>query len=204
MANVIGGIMCHRALARGACVVALALASSVPSSARAAAARPQHDLYEWHPQGEDQGPELMLEDKLDLTGKFAVQCQKTWVFVEFGGGFQLDTTSGALSGSVEFPKGSVGIGSSFRGSEVNWYDFKSGGPLQATLAGQATAAAAIGTLSLKLYTTSKPRGHTRGKSKAKPKKKLSASCEISFDAPNLYAPQAPGAPEAEPQAEASE
>jgi hypothetical protein len=113
-----------------------------------------------------------------------------------GGGFSLDTATGALSGAVEFPQGSVGIGSSFRSAEINWYDFKSGGPLQASLSGTATASAAVGTLALKLYKLSKPAKHGKRAKKhaAARKRTLAASCQISFDAPNLYAP-ASGAPE---------
>jgi hypothetical protein len=184
----------------------LALASGVAaidgSAARGAAGRPQHDLYEWHPNGEGNGPMLMLEDKLDLTGRFDVQCQKTWIYVGFGSVFALNTTTGELSGSVEFPQASIGVGSSYRGAEVNWYDFKSGGPLHATLAGTATPAAATGTLTLKLYSVARARRHR--KRRAKPRRTLSASCAISFDAPNVYAPEGEAPPSEAPPAATGE
>ncbi len=63
-----------------------------------------------------------------------------------------------------------------------------------TLSGQATQAAAVGTLSLKLYKDVKVR--QPGTRRTKLKKVLSTSCQISFDAPNHYAelPAAPSSP----------
>ena len=88
----------------------------------------------------------------------------------------------------EFPTGTVGIGSTYRNAEVNYFDFKSAGPLVMTLSGQATAAAAVGTLSLRLYSYTK--AHKHDGHKVRRKKILSASCAIQFDAPNHYAPSA--------------
>ena len=53
-----------------------------------------------------------------------------------------------------------------------------------TLSGTATNAAAIGTLAVKVYTMTKAR--KRHRHKIKPKKVLSASCSIPFNAPNFY------------------
>jgi hypothetical protein len=200
MARMLRGVLCRAILAGAVCALA------APVGAQAAGSRILHALYEWHPNGATAGPQLVLENKLDLTGKFGVQCGKTWIFAYFGGGgehdpFSLDATTGALSGSGDFPTGTVGMGSTYRSSEINYYDFKSAGPLAMTLSGQATQAAAVGTLSLKLYAVTKPRGH--GAHKAKPKKVLSASCAIPFDAPNFYA-EAPAAPEPPPPAESGE
>ena len=146
-------------------------------------------LYEWLPNGPEAGPQLILEEKLDLTGKFGVQCGKGWIFSYFGGGehppITLDTATGTISGTDSFPGGAVGIGSSYRAAEVNYYDFKSAGPLVMTLNAQASTAAAVGTLGLKLYSYTKARRH--GSHKIKSKKILSASCSIPFDAPNHYA-----------------
>jgi len=167
-----------------ACLGALLAA---PADAPAGAIRAL--LYEWQPNGPEAGPQLILEEKLDLTGKFGVQCGKGWIFSYFGGGehppITFDAATGTISGTDSFPTGTAGIGSSYRAAEVNDYDFKSAGPLVMTLNAHATSAAAVGTLSLQLYAYTKARKH--GSHKVKSKKILSASCSIPFDAPNHYA-----------------
>jgi hypothetical protein len=184
---------------RGACVMLRGLLAAVawallavPASAQAASV-PDHLLYEWQPNGSESGPQLVLEEKDDLTGRFGVQCGKSWIFSQYGGGgddpWSLSITTGVIAGTGEFPGGSTGIGSTYRNAEINYFDFKSAGPVAMTLSGTATDAAAVGTLGLKVYTMTKARkrhGHT-----IKPKKVLSASCQIQFDAPNFYAPSAP-------------
>lgn len=157
-----------------------------------------HDLYEWHPNGERNGPQLILEDKVDVSGKFGVQCGKEWIYTYYGGGgsndpFTLNASTGAIAGSALFPAGTVGLGSDYRNAEINFYDFKSAGPTQVTLSGQATPAAATGVLGLRLYRLVKPRH--RG---AKAKRELSASCQVHFEAPNFYY-EPPAPPEAPPQ-----
>ncbi|MGD0454623.1 MAG: hypothetical protein ABSB69_13585 [Solirubrobacteraceae bacterium] len=146
-------------------------------------------LYEWQPNGPQTGPLLVLQEKLDLTGKFGVQCGKGWIFSYFGGGehppITFDTATGTISGTESFPTNTVGIGSSFRAAEVDYYDIKSAGPVVMTLNAQASAAAAVGTLGLKLYGYTKAHGH--GAHRVKAKKVLKASCEVPFDAPNYYA-----------------
>jgi len=176
--------MFRRGALRGAIVVAACALLSLPAST-AAAGGPEHLLYEWTPNGRENGPQLVLEDKNYLTGKFGVQCGSSWYYAIFGAGpWTLSTTTSTLSGTGEFPGGSVGKGSSYRNSEVDFFDFKSAGPVVMTLSGSATFAAATGTLGLKVYTMTKAR--KRHGRKIKPKKVLSASCEIPFDAPNFY------------------
>ncbi len=171
-------------LAAGACALL-----GAPASAQAGATRAL--LYEWQPNGPEAGPQLILQEKLDLTGKFGVQCGKTWIFSYYGGGEHdpWSISGGQISGTGEFPTGTAGIGSTYRNAEINDYDFKSAGPLVMTLSGQANAAAAVGTLSLRLYAYTK--AHKHNGHKVKRKKVLSASCVIQFDAPNYYAPSAP-------------
>lgn len=160
---------------------------------------PEHLLYEWMPNGQESGPQLVLEEKADLTGKFGVQCGKYWYYAIFGGGEHdpWSLSGGALSGTGEFPTNSIGRGSSYRNAEIDYFDIKSAGPTTMTLSGSANDAAAVGTLSLKVYSYTKARkvhGH-----KVKRKKVLSASCAIAFNAPNHYAPGAEA-----PSAEGSE
>jgi hypothetical protein len=184
---------------RGALALVACALLGVPASAQAGAG-PAHLLYEWMPNGEESGPQLVLEEKTDLSGKFAVQCGKDWYFAIFGGGGERDpwtiSPSDMLSGTGEFPAHTVGKGSSYRNAEVDFFDFKSAGPVSMTLSGSANDAAATGTLSLRVYSyakASKRHGH-----KVKGKKVLSASCAIAFDAPNHYAPSAPVAEEPAP------
>jgi hypothetical protein len=181
-----------RTIRRGALALAVCALLAVPASVQAGGGGPVHLLYEWMPNGEESGPQLVLEEKEDLSGKFGVQCGKDWYFSIFGGGGERDpwsiSSSGELSGTGEFPGNSVGKGSSYRNAEIDFFDFKSAGPTSLTLSGTANDAAAVGTLSLKVYSYTKARkvhGH-----KVKRKKVLSASCAIPFDAPNHYAPSA--------------
>jgi hypothetical protein len=173
-----------RAIRQGGPAAIACVLLAISASARAAG-RPEHLLYEWTPNGREDGPQLVLEYKNYLTGKFAVQCGSSWYFAIFGAGsWGLNTTTGELSGTGEFPAGSIGKGSTYRNSEVDYFDFKSAGPVMMTLSGTATDAAAVGTLAMKVYTLTKARkrhGH-----KLKPKKVLSASCSIPFNAPNFY------------------
>jgi hypothetical protein len=177
---------------RGALAAAICALVGAPAGAQAGGA-PVHLLYEWMPGGVESGPQLVLEEKQDLSGKFGVQCGKDWYFAIFGGGGEHDPwtigSSGALSGTGEFPGGSVGKGSTYTSSEIDFFDFKSAGPVVLTLSGSATDAAAVGTLALKVYSYTKAR--KRHGRKIKRKKVLSASCAIQFDAPNHYAPEAP-------------
>jgi hypothetical protein len=181
---------------RGALAAIVCALLGAPACAQAGGG-PEHLLYEWMPGGEGDGPQLVLEEKEDLSGKFGVQCGKDWYYAIFGGGGERDpwtiSSSGALSGTGEFPGGSVGKGSSYRNSEIDFFDFKSAGPVSLTLSGTANDEAAVGTLSLKVYSYTKARkvhGH-----KVKRKKVLSASCAIPFNAPNHYAPEAPSGSE---------
>jgi hypothetical protein len=186
------------AVGRVVLALAVGVVVAMPASAQAIG-RPEHLLYEWHPAGSRSGPQLVLEDKVYLTGKFGVQCGKSWYFAIFGAGpWTLDTTADTLSGTGQFPSGSVGMGSTYRNSEINYFDFKSAGPVTMTLSGTATYEAAVGTLALKVYRMTKARelhGH-----RIKAKKVLSASCAIPFDAPNFYyePPVAEPSPEAIP------
>lgn len=169
-------------LAFGVCVLTVPLAA-----ARATGVRDY--LYEWEPNGQEAGPQLILQEKLDLTGKFGVQCGKVWLFTYFGGGehppFTLDRSTGAISGTYSFPTNTVGAGSSYRASEGDYYAVKSAGPMVMTLNAQATTAVAIGTLELKLYGYTKAHGH--GAHRVKRRRFLRASCSIAFNAPNRYA-----------------
>jgi hypothetical protein len=177
---------------RGAIAAAICALMGAPVCAQAGGA-PVHLLYEWMPGGVENGPQLVLEEKQYLSGKFGVQCGKDWYFAIFGGGGERDPwtigSSGALSGTGEFPGGSVGKGSTYTSSEIDFFDFKSAGPVVLTLSGAANDAAAVGTLALKVYSYTKAR--KRHGRKIKRKKVLSASCAIRFDAPNHYAPGAP-------------
>ncbi len=177
---------------RGA-LAALACALLGGPACAQAGGGPVHLLYEWMPNGQESGPQLILQEKTDLTGKFGVQCGKTWVFSYYGGGEHDPWTlsGGEISGTGEFPTGSVGIGSSYRDAEVNYFDFKSAGPTTMTLSGTANEAAATGTLSLKVYRYTK--AHKVHGHRVKGKKVLSESCAIQFNAPNHYAPEAPSA-----------
>jgi hypothetical protein len=161
-----------------------------------AAALSRSLLYEWEPNGETSGPQLVLEEKSDLTGKFGVQCGSIWVFSYFGGGpnppLSLSRETGVIAGTESYPTNTVGIGSSYRAAEVDYYQIKSAGPVVLTLSGQATQAVATGTLALKVYRYTKAhRVHGR---KVKAKKVLRASCSVAFDAPNHYY-EPPAAPE---------
>jgi hypothetical protein len=183
---------------RGALALLACALLGVTASAQAGGG-PEHLLYEWMPGGEGNGPQLILQEKADLTGKFGVQCGKDWYYSIFGGGEHDPWTissGGALAGTGEFPTNTVGKGSTYRNSEVDFFDFKSAGPVSMTLSGTANDAAASGTLSLKVYSYTKAhRVHGR---KVKRKKILSASCSIPFDAPNHYAPGAAVAEEPAP------
>jgi hypothetical protein len=191
-----------RTIRRGACALLACALLGAPACAQAGGG-PLHLLYEWMPNGEEDGP-LVLQEKTDLTGKFGVQCGKSWIFTYYGGGEHDPWTlsGGEIAGTAEFPTGSVGIGSTYRSSEVNYYDFKSAGPVLMTLSGTANDAAAVGTLSLKLYAYTK--AHKVHGHKVKRKKVLSASCAIQFDAPNHYAPEAPSAETPSAEAPSSE
>jgi hypothetical protein len=183
-----------RSLSLAALIVALTL---VPAAA-AAGGPPVHELYEWHPNGERNGPELELIYKNgELNGKFGAECGKTWIFASLG--VLLNQSTEQMSGTYTDPVQSVGIGSSYRNSEINWYDFKSGGPLRVSISGTATFEKAVGTLSLSLYHMVKPK-HKAGRPKPKAKRELTSSCDIHFEAPNFYfqPPAAPEAPPAEP------
>ncbi len=183
---------------RGALALIGCALLGVPACAQAGGGRVPL-LYEWMPNGEESGPQLILQEKTDLTGKFGVQCGKDWYFAIFGGGEHDPWTlssGGALSGTGEFPTNSVGKGSSYRNAQIDFFDFKSAGPTSMTLSGTANDAAATGTLSLKVYSYTKP--HKVHGHKVKGRKVLSASCAIPFNAPNHYAPGAPVAEEPAP------
>jgi len=183
---------------RGALAVLACALLGVPALAQAGGG-PEHLLYEWMPDGQESGPQLVLEEKTDLTGKFGVQCGKDWYYAIFGGGEHDPWTigsSGALAGTGEFPTNTVGKGSTYRSSEIDFFDFKSAGPVSMTLSGTANDAAAAGTLSLKVYSYTK--AHKVHGHKVKRKKVLSASCAVPFNAPNHYAPGAPVAEEPAP------
>lgn len=176
-----------RRLAPLACAAALLAAPAAAHAARAY-------LWQWQPDGEEAGPQLILQDKVSVTGKFGVSCGRSWLFSYYGGGehppFGFDQATGAISGTEDFPADTVGIGSSYRAAEVNFFDFKSAGPVVMTLSAQGSQAAAVGTLGLKLYSYTRAHGH--GRHRVKAKKVLSASCQIAFDAPNYYAEAPPG------------
>ncbi len=144
-----------------------------------------HVLYEWHPGGEGTDPQLVLEEKADLSGKFDVQCGRVWIFLPIGGGGTADPfklSGETLSGSYLFPTKDAGYGSSGVGAEVNYNDFHNAGPLDVTLSGTATAEKALGTLTLKLYKLAKVKRHGHKKLV----KTLSAGCAVHFEAPNFY------------------
>lgn len=167
-----------------------------PSAALAGGEAVSRDLYEWHPNGEGTNPQIVLEEKLDLSGKFDVQCQRVWIFLPIGGGGTADPfklTNGTLSGSYLFPTKDAGYGSSATSAEINYNDFHNAGPLDVQLSGTATAEKAVGTLSLKLYRLVKVKRHGHRKLE----KELSASCAVHFEAPNFYY-EAPAAAESPP------
>jgi hypothetical protein len=167
--------------------------------------------YEWMPNGGAAGPQLVILVKLDITGKFAVQCGKTWIYTYFGGGGAGDpitqnAASGAISGTEKYSTNEVGIGSSFLSASTDYYLVKKAGPLVMTLNAQPSPwpatrpAGASGTIQLTLYApgstipagkaaaASKRKKHKRKhKAKAKPKTTVVASCQVPFDAPNAYA-----------------
>jgi hypothetical protein len=171
---------------------------------------PSIQQYEWVPNGRENGPFVVIQVKLDVTGKFAVQCGKTWIFSYFGGGpvdpIVQNPSTGAISGTFTFSQSSAGIGSSFLSASTDYYLVKKAGPLVMTLNAQPTTwparapAAASGTLQLTLYSPGsvvpatrasaagkhKRRKH-RGKAKAKPKTVVIASCTVTFNATNYYA-----------------
>ena len=128
------------------------------------------DLFEWLPNGERNGPELVIEAKGTgdfISGKFGVQCGKSWLFAIYGGGFTLDQATGMLTGTASYPAGSIGMGSSYRNAEINFFDFKSAGPVTFTLDAQTSAAAAVGTLSLKRYSVIAAHGRPPHRTKAR-------------------------------------
>ena len=166
----------------------------IPSAAQSKG--PSRLLYEWQPNGEGTGPRLELEDKTEVTGRFGLKCGRDWIYAIFGGGaFVLDEASETLSGTAHFPAGSVGRGSSYRSSEVDFFDFKSAGPVVMSLNAHANFMAAIGTIAMKVYAFTKPHGH--GAHRTKRREVLSDSCSIPFDAPNHYY-EVPAAPESPP------
>jgi hypothetical protein len=177
----------------------LAISCTLTLSASAAAAGPPvKDLFEWLPNGERNGPELVIEAKgtgAVVSGKFGVQCGKNWLFAIYGGGFTLDQATGMLTGTANYPAGSIGMGSTYRNAEINFFDFKTAGPVSMTLDAQTSTAAAVGTISFKRYTVIPAHGRPPHRTKAK--KLLSASCSLQFDAPNFYY-QPPAPPETPP------
>ena len=160
------------------------------------------------PNGSSAGPQLVILVKLDVTGKFAVQCGNTWIYSYFGGGpvdpIVQDPATGAISGTFNFTSNSAGIGGSFRSASTDYYLVKKAGPLVMTLNAQPTPwpargpAGASGTLHLTLYSpgstvpavkagaasSHKKRKH---KHKAKPRTTVVASCQVPFNATNYYA-----------------
>ncbi len=178
----------------------LAICATLATATSAcAAAAPVKDLFEWMPNGERNGPELVIEAKGTgdfISGRFGVQCGRSWLFSIYGGGVTLNHATGMLTGTASYPAGSIGMGSSYRNAEINFFDFKSAGPVTFTLDAQTSAAAAVGTLSLKRYTVIAAHGRPPHRTKAR--KLLSASCSIQFDAPNhYYEPPAPAESPAE-------
>ncbi len=165
-------------------VICMTLATAAPAGA---AAPPVKDLFEWLPNGEGNGPELVIEAKGTgdfISGRFGVQCGRSWLFAIYAGGFTLDRATGMLTGTASYPAGSVGMGSSYRNAEINFFDFKSAGPVTFTLDAQTSPAAAVGTLSLKRYTV--VAAHGRAPHRTRARRVLSASCSMQFDAPNHY------------------
>ncbi|HXR28815.1 MAG TPA: hypothetical protein VN772_04485 [Solirubrobacteraceae bacterium] len=193
---------------------ALALATNAQAGAGPVApggAPPAIQLYEWLPNGRENGPFVVIEVKRDITGKFAVECGKTWIFSYYGGGeadpIIQNLSTGAISGTYTFSQNSAGIGSTYLSASTDYYLVKKAGPLVMTMNAQPTPwpvrapAAASGTLKLTLYTPGsvvpattasgaskhKRRKH-KGKAKAKPKTSVVASCTVAFNAANYYAP----------------
>ncbi len=175
--------------ARRVCATLTLAACAGALQAPAALARGQ--IWEWKPNGPEAGPQVVLEHKPSpwVSGRFGVQCGKHWLYSIFGLAFKIDAVPGTISGTVGFATNSVGLGSSYRGAEIDFFDFKSAGPVTVTINAQETPASAVGTLALKLYSYTKPRRHDGHTIKAK--KVLSASCSIPFDAVD----EAPGPPE---------
>ncbi len=169
---------------------ALALAAGV-GALQASAALARGQIWEWKPNGPETGPQVVLQHKIEpyVSGRFGVQCGKHWLYSIFGLAFNISAVPGTISGTASFATNSVGMGSSYRNAEIDFFDFKSAGPLVVRISAQDTPASAVGTLALKLYSYTKPRRHDGHTIKAK--KVLSASCSIAFDAVD----EAPGPPE---------
>jgi len=190
-------------LARRAALAALG--SLLIATSAQAGGLPSLQSYEWMPNGSSAGPQLVILVKLDVTGKLAVQCGKTWIFTYFGGGavdpiVQAPST-GAISGRETYPMHSVGIGPSYVSASTDYYLVKEAGPLVMTLNAQPSQwpargpAGASGALHLTLYAPgSKVPGvkvetassHKKRK-KPKPKTVVVASCTVQFSATNYYA-----------------
>jgi len=166
-------------------------------TAAPAGARVLHPLYEWHPEAVS-GPQVLIQEKVDLSGKFDEKCGSVWIYTSFGGGGAADPfklTGETLSGSEDFPTNTAGYGSSPRSAEVNFFDFHNAGPLDFTLAGTATEQKAVGTLTLHLYKLVKIKHPARHRPKVK--KVLQVGCVVPFEAPDYYY-EPPAAPESPP------
>jgi hypothetical protein len=163
-----------------------------------------HPIYEWRPHGEGTDPTIMLQEKSDLTGKFDVQCGSLWIASGFGGGGTADPftfSGGMLSGSLLFPTGSAGDGSSGVSAEVNYFDFHNAGPLEMQLSGTGTEEKAVGTLTLHLYKLVKVK--RRGSHRTSTERELRDDCAVHFEAPNYYY-EPPAAAEPSPPASAAQ
>ena len=195
----------------GALALTPALALALGASAQAGGGAPvgpggtpSVQAYEWMPNGPQAGPQLLIMVKLDVTGKFAVQCGKKWIFTYFGGGpanpIVQNAATGAISGTATFS--GAGVGSSYLSASTDYYLVGSAGPLTMSLSAQPSnwparaPLSATGTLKLTLYApgstvlkargaaTSKRRHHRR---RAKRRATIIASCQIPFVAPNHFA-----------------
>jgi hypothetical protein len=193
---------------------ALATLVALPA-ALAGAALPTPELFEWVPNGDTSGPQVVLEVKSDVTGHFGVQCGKSWLYTYFGGGesdpINQDAAASTISGTENFLTNEVGIGSTYEAAESDYQLIKHAGPLVMTINAQVTPSvaqpnAATGTLTLTLYnagsvlpgtTASVARRHRHKvhrkhhRKHSKPTRTTSkptvvATCQVPFDAPNHY------------------
>jgi len=162
----------------------LAVAAGAPLllTASAQATIPTFALYEWMPNGSHSGPQLVIQYKPDLyvTGRYGLQCGNTWIFAIYSGGFALNPATGALSGTIESPAGAIGKGTSYTNAQIDFFDFKSAGPVTMTIDAQVTDTAVTGTISAKIYRYAK--AHKHGKRRIKRQKLLATSCAIPFEA----------------------
>jgi hypothetical protein len=185
--------------------LALASAAQAGGGSAPGVAAPSREDYEWMPNGQGAGPELVILVKLSITGKFAVQCGKTWIVSYFGGGPKppvvQDPVSGEISGTEVFGAQSAGIGSTFASASSDYYLVKRAGPLVMKLTAQPSPwparipASASGSLQLTLYAPGSAvpaagaraaSSHKKKRRRAKAKTVVAATCTIPFTAPNHY------------------